>query len=83
MSKLTGSGNISDKLVANTHTASFAHSTSFFSQYKGAKMLPLIVDTTLWGLESFPCQESYILIQSDFVRYLRWARQDSDLRPSD
>jgi penicillin V acylase-like amidase (Ntn superfamily) len=64
------SGDIRDELVAYTHAASFAHSTSFFSQYEGVNMSPFIVDTLLWGLESFPCQDGGISTQADLVRYL-------------
>jgi len=63
------SGDISDKLVAYSHAASFTHSTSFFSQYEGANMSPFIVDTLLWGLESFSCQDGDISIQADSVHY--------------
>ena len=63
------SGDVSDGLVTYTHAASFAHSTSFFSQYEGAQMSPFIVDTLLWGLESFPCQGGDISTQADMVRY--------------
>jgi choloylglycine hydrolase len=63
------SGDISDELVAYTHAASFAHSTSFFSQYEGVSMSPFIIDTLLWGLESFPCQEGDISTQAGLVRY--------------
>jgi len=63
------SGDISDKFVAYSHAASFAHSTSFFSQYEGANMSPFIVDTLLWGLESFPCQDGGLSTQADLVRY--------------
>jgi penicillin V acylase-like amidase (Ntn superfamily) len=61
------SGNISDELVAYTHVASFAHSTNFFSQYEGVSMSPFIVDTLLWGLESFSCQDGDISTQADLV----------------
>jgi len=63
------SGNISDELVAYTHVASFAHSTNFFSQYEGVSMSPFIVDTLLWGLESFSCQDGDISAQADLVHY--------------
>ena len=63
------SGNVSDRFIAYTHAASFAHSTSFFSQYEGANMSPFIVDTLLWGLESSPCQDGDISTQADLVRY--------------
>jgi hypothetical protein len=63
------SGDIRDDLVAYTHAASFAHSTSFFSQYEGVNMSPFIVDTLLWGLESFPCQGRDTSSQADLVRY--------------
>jgi len=63
------SGDIRDAPVAYTHAVGFAHSTSFFSQYKGANMSPFIVDTLLWGLESFPCQDGDISTQADLVRY--------------
>jgi hypothetical protein len=63
------SGDISDDLVAYTHAASFAHSTGFFSQYEGANMSPFIVDTLLWGLESFPCQDGDISTQADLMPY--------------
>jgi hypothetical protein len=67
------SRDVSDKFVAYTLVASFIHRTSSFLQYEGANISPFIVDTTLWGLESFPCQESDILIYGDLMRYLRWA----------
>ena len=63
------SGDVSDELVAYTHAASLAHSTSFFAQYEGAKLSPFVVDTLLWGLESFPCQDGDISTQADLVRY--------------
>lgn len=32
-------------------------------------MPPILVDTLLWGLESFPCQGGDISTQADLVRY--------------
>jgi hypothetical protein len=32
-------------------------------------LTPLLVDTLLWGLESFPCQEGLVSSQADLVRY--------------
>jgi penicillin V acylase-like amidase (Ntn superfamily) len=63
------SGDISNALVTYTHAASLAHSTSFFSQYEGVNMSPIIIDTLLWGLESFPCQDDGNSTQADLMRY--------------
>jgi penicillin V acylase-like amidase (Ntn superfamily) len=63
------SGNFSNKFIDYTHAASFAHSKIFFTQYEGNTMSPLLVDTLLWGLESFPCQGDNISSQGDLVRY--------------
>jgi ketosteroid isomerase-like protein len=63
------SGDVSDDLVAYTHAASLAHSTSFFSQYQGAQLSPFLVDALLWGLEAFPCQGGDLFPQADLVRY--------------
>jgi hypothetical protein len=32
-------------------------------------MSPLLVDTLLWGLESFPCRDGDLATQADLVRY--------------
>jgi penicillin V acylase-like amidase (Ntn superfamily) len=63
------SGDISDDLVAYSHTASFAHGIIFFTQYEGFSMSPFLVDTLLRGVESFPCQEGEILSMMDLERY--------------
>lgn len=63
------SGDISGKLVTYTHADSLAHSTRFFTEYEGISMSPLLVDTLLWGLESFPCQDGDHSTQADLVRY--------------
>jgi penicillin V acylase-like amidase (Ntn superfamily) len=63
------SGDIRSKLVAYTHADSFAHSTRFFTEYGGMSTSPLLVDTLLWGLESFPCQDGDLSTQTDLVRY--------------
>ncbi len=63
------SGDISSKLGAYTHADSFAHSTRFFTEYEGMSMSPLLVDTLLWGLESFPCRDDDLSTQTDLVRY--------------
>ena len=63
------SGDISGKLVTHTHADSFAYSTRFFTEYEGMSMSPLLVDTLLWGLESFPCRDGDLATQADLVRY--------------
>ncbi|MBM3134720.1 MAG: linear amide C-N hydrolase [Chloroflexi bacterium] len=63
------SGDVSDEFIVYTHAASFAHSTSFFSQHEGMSLSPFLVDTLLWGLESFPCQDSDTSTQADLVLY--------------
>jgi penicillin V acylase-like amidase (Ntn superfamily) len=63
------SGDISGKLILYTHATGFAHSTRFFSQYEGSSLPPFLVDTLLWGLESFSCQSDGISTQTDAVRY--------------
>jgi len=63
------SGDVSDSFVAYSHRASFTHSMVFFSQYEGYTMSPLLVDTLLWGLESFSCQDGGSPTQADLVRY--------------
>lgn len=63
------SGDISEKLTAYTHADSLAHSTRFFTEYEGMSMSPLLVDTLLWGLESFPCRDDDLSTQTDLVRY--------------
>jgi penicillin V acylase-like amidase (Ntn superfamily) len=63
------SDDISSELVSYTHAASFAHSTRFFSQYEGVNLSPFILDTLLWGLESFSCQDGEISRQADMMRY--------------
>lgn len=63
------SGDISDDLVAYTHAENFMHARRFFTQYEGASMSPILVDTLLWGVESFPCQEGEIALHDDFLRY--------------
>jgi len=65
------SGDVSDSLVAYSHKASFAHSIVFFTQYEGYTMSPLLVDTLLWGLESFSCQDGGLPTQANLVRYRR------------
>ena len=63
------SGDVSDDFVAYTHQASFTHTRNFFSQYQGVSVPPLLADTLLWGLESFPCQDGDISTQADLVLY--------------
>ncbi len=63
------SGNVSGAFMDYTHEASLAHSMVFFTQYEGFSMPPILVDTLLWGLESFPCQGGDISTQADLVRY--------------
>lgn len=63
------SGDVGDEFNSYSHTASFAHSTSFFSKYEGMNMSPILVDTLLWGVESFPCQDGEISVQADLVRF--------------
>lgn len=63
------SGDIRDELVVYTHAASYAHSSIFFTQYEGNGLPPFLVDTLLWGLESFPCEEGEAAAQPDLVRY--------------
>ena len=63
------SGDISNTLVPYTHTASYAHSTLFFSQYKSVSMSPFIIDTLLWGLESYSCQDDDTSTQADLEHY--------------
>jgi penicillin V acylase-like amidase (Ntn superfamily) len=63
------SGDISDEFITYTHTASFAYSNNFFSQYEGVKLSPFLVDTLLWGLDSFPCQDGDVSTQVDIARY--------------
>jgi choloylglycine hydrolase len=63
------SGDISDEFITYTHTESFAYSNNFFSQYGGAKLSPFLVDTLLWGFDSFPCQDGDIPTQADMMRY--------------
>jgi len=63
------SGDISDDLVAYTHAESFKYTRRFFSDFEGANMSPILVDTLLWGLESAPCQEGDISNQAGFLRY--------------
>jgi penicillin V acylase-like amidase (Ntn superfamily) len=63
------SGDISDDLVAYSHSASLAHGIIFFTQYEGFSMSPFLVDTLLRGVESFPCQEGEISSMMDLERY--------------
>ena len=63
------SGDVSDSLVAYSHRASLAHSMVFFSQYEGYTMSPLLVDTLLWGLESFRCQDGALPTPANLVHY--------------
>ena len=63
------SGDISDDLVAYTHDVSFKHSNRFFTEYEGVSMSPILVDTLLWGVESFPCQEGESALQGGLIRY--------------
>jgi len=74
------SGDVRDEFTTYTHAASFAHSTIFFNQYEGFTQPPFLVDTLLWGLESFPCQDVDLSTQTDLARYrslipitVRWA----------
>jgi len=63
------SGDISDDLVDYSHAVSYAHGIIFFTQYEGFSMPPLLVDTLLRGVESFPCQEGEIISAMDLERY--------------
>jgi choloylglycine hydrolase len=74
------SGDISGELLTYTHAAGFAHSTSFFEQFGGMNMSPILVDTLLWGLESFSCQGDDTPLRVDHMSYhplipvtVRWA----------
>lgn len=63
------SGDISGELITYTHAAGFSYTTSFFEQFGGMDMSPILVDTLLWGLESFPCQDDDLPIQAGVVTY--------------
>jgi len=63
------SGNISDELKTYTHAAGFSYTTSFFEEFGGMDMPPILVDTLLWGLESFSCQDDDLPIQAGLVTY--------------
>jgi hypothetical protein len=75
-----GEGDVSDALLPYTHAASFAHSRRFFSQFDGMSMPALLVDTLLWGIESFPCDDGVDTQQNGSMRYspfvpptIKWA----------
>ncbi len=63
------SGDISDELITYTHAAGFSYTTSFFEQFGGMDMSPILVDTLLWGLDSFSCQDDGLPIQAGLVTY--------------
>ncbi len=63
------SGDIRDDLVAYSHDVSYRHSKTFFTEYEGVSMSPILVDTLLWGVESFPCQEGEGALEADLIRY--------------
>lgn len=65
-------GDIHDDLVAYTHGASFRHINRFFSEYEGMTLSPILVDTLLWGMESFSCQAGETEIRSDLQLYKPW-----------
>jgi penicillin V acylase-like amidase (Ntn superfamily) len=63
------SGDVGGNFTDYTHAAGFAHSTRFFAEYGGMSMSPFVVDTLLWGLESFPCRAGEISTSVDLERY--------------
>jgi len=72
-------GDISNKFIPYTHSASFTYTTDFFKQFQRV-MSPIMIDTLLWGLESFPCQDGDISTQTDLALYrplipptMKWA----------
>ncbi len=60
-------GDISDDLVAYNHAVSFQHSNSFFNAYENMSMSPILIDTLLWGVESFPCLSGERAFQEGLV----------------